>query len=241
MPDMVPPQAMPGGMQSPVPPTIPPEWELDPEVVPNLDELVVEDGKPVESIFAERLYALLTETLYASWKAAERRPFMVLGNVGWFFKDKHPPLAPDVMLILDVTPEPPTTREGRSYFQWIYGKSPDLVIECVSDRRSDEEGYKMQQYARQGLPFYVIFDPADLLGHGVLRAHALQRGAYVPTDHRWIPEIGLGLTLWQGTYRDLEATWLRWCDQQGRVIPTGAERAERLAAQLRALGIEPEV
>jgi hypothetical protein len=48
--------------------------------------------------------------------------------------------------------------------------------------------------------------------------------------------------------------WLRWCDREGTLILTGAERAEqerqlaeqerlraeRLSAQLRALGIEPE-
>jgi hypothetical protein len=45
----------------------------------------------------------------------------------------------------------------------------------------------------------------------------------------------------------MEAEWLRWCDQHGKVLPTGAEaknmetqRAERLLAQLRALGVEPD-
>jgi hypothetical protein len=45
----------------------------------------------------------------------------------------------------------------------------------------------------------------------------------------------------------VKAVWLRWCDQEGNVIPTGAElaeaeraRAERLAARLRALGIDPD-
>ena len=63
----------------------------------------------------------------------------------------------------------------------------------------------------------------------------------------WFPGLGLGLRLWQGEYEGLTQTWLRWCDQAGNVIPTGAEgakrehqRAERLAAQLRALGVEPQ-
>ncbi len=41
--------------------------------------------------------------------------------------------------------------------------------------------------------------------------------------------------------------WLRWYDQEGNLLLTGAERveherqrAERLAAQLRALGVEPQ-
>ncbi|MCX7938354.1 MAG: hypothetical protein N2545_02805 [Thermoflexales bacterium] len=71
----------------------------------------------------------------------------------------------------------------------------------------------------------------------------------------------LGVTLWRGTYEEREDTWLRWCDRDGVLIPTGVERAEterqraeaerqraeaeraraeRLAAKLRAAGIDPE-
>jgi hypothetical protein len=39
--------------------------------------------------------------------------------------------------------------------------------------------------------------------------------------------VGLGLTLWQGVYEGRADLWLRWCDQDGIVIPTGAERAEQ--------------
>ena len=60
--------------------------------------------------------------------------------------------------------------------------------------------------------------------------------------------------MWEGEYEGVKAVWLRWCDREGNVIPTGAElaeaeraraeaeraRAERLAARLRALGIDPD-
>ncbi|MDM9381583.1 hypothetical protein QUB80_12815, partial [Chlorogloeopsis sp. ULAP01] len=32
--------------------------------------------------------------------------------------------------------------------------------------------------------------------------------------------------------------WLRWCYQDGAVLPTGDERAQQLAEQLRAMGID---
>jgi hypothetical protein len=87
-----------------------------------------------------------------------------------------------------------------------------------------------------------------------LRLYALREGKYSPLKGQWLPEVGLGLTLWQGSFESTEATWLRWCDQAGAVVPTGAERAEqereraeqereraeRLAARLRALGVDPE-
>jgi hypothetical protein len=34
-----------------------------------------------------------------------------------------------------------------------------------------------------------------------------------------------GARLWRGKYEDAEREWLRWCDRDGKVIPTGAERA----------------
>ncbi len=232
-------------------------YDLDPAVVPNLDEIVTEDGAPVDNIFAEKQYRLLTEPLYSSWAGPEEgRPFLALANVGWFHTYRQPPLVPDALLSLDAVPASDLrTKEGRSYFQWLIGKAPDVAIEIVSDRSGGEEDHKMRAYARLGLLFYVIFDPDNLLEKGVLRAFVLQRGKYEPVDPKWFPEVGLGLMLWPGVFEGQQQTWLRWCDREGRPIPTGAECAEderrradeatekfqRLAAQLRALGVEPEV
>ncbi len=61
--------------------------------------------------------------------------------------------------------------------------------------------------------------------------------------------------MWQRTRENRAGKWLRWWDEQGNLLPWGSElaeqerqraeqerqRAERLAAQLRAAGIEPEV
>jgi hypothetical protein len=83
--------------------------------------------------------------------------------------------------------------------------------------------------------------------HGPLRAFELRGRRYSAIDPAWIEEVGLGLTLWTGHYLGIDTTWLRWCDRQRQILLTGAERAEqaeeradRLAAQLRKLGIEPE-
>ena len=59
--------------------------------------------------------------------------------------------------------------------------------------------------------------------------------------------MGVELGIWQGQYQNVEFPWLRWWDAQGNLLLTAEERleleqqrAERLAAQLRALGIEPD-
>lgn len=55
------------------------------------------------------------------------------------------------------------------------------------------------------------------------------------------------MTLWEGKFEDRQDTWLRWCYQDGTVLPTGDERAslaeqraQILADRLRAMDIDPE-
>ncbi len=62
-----------------------------------------------------------------------------------------------------------------------------------------------------------------------------------------MPEISLGIGSERANYDDLTREWLYWYDENNHRYPTPYEqieqerqRAERLAAQLRALGIEPE-
>ncbi|MFS8897435.1 Uma2 family endonuclease, partial [Synechococcus sp. R3-13] len=35
----------------------------------------------------------------------------------------------------------------------------------------------------------------------------------------------LGLTLWQRSFEVVNTEWLRWCDREGQVLPTGEEKA----------------
>jgi hypothetical protein len=203
----------------------------------------------VERIYFEKLYRLLTEPLYSSWSGPEEsHSFLALANVSYFHTWKQPPLVPDILLSLDAAPAADLrVKEGHSYFQWLIGKPPEVTMEMVSERRGGEADWKMKAYAQQRALYYVIYDPDNLLQGGVLRAYKLQGLHYELADPRWFPEVGLGLILWQGVFEIQQETWLRWCDQQGKVIPTGAERADeaaaqlqRLAAQLRALGVEPQ-
>jgi hypothetical protein len=115
--------------------------DLPPELIPNLDELVLEDDTPLDNIFTARQERLLTEPLDVSWAGpGEGRPFLALANVGLFYMLHEPPLVPDAMLAVDVrVGDDLSRRENRSYFTWQLGKSPDVVVEIVSDRRGGEE------------------------------------------------------------------------------------------------------
>jgi Uma2 family endonuclease len=187
--------------------------------------------------------------------APGHRPFLALANVGLFYALREPPVVPDMMLALDVTGLGADLSEkaNRSYFVWEQGKPPVVAIEIVSNREGGEDREKFQKYVAAAVGYYVIFDPWRRLSERVLRIYQLAGQAYVEQVGSQFNEVGLGVTLWQGEYEGEHQQWLRWVDRTGRLIPTGAERAEsaeqraesaeqraeRLAAQLRALGIDP--
>ncbi|WP_437878352.1 Uma2 family endonuclease [Sorangium sp. So ce513] len=223
-------------------------------VAPDVSAIVTEDDAPLDNFPSEKQQRLLTESLYSSWSGppplqeGERRSFLAAANVGLFATPKEPPLVPDVLLSLDVDlHEAWWQKEHRSYFLWEFGKPPDVVIEIVSNREGDELGLKRRRYAWMRVAYYVVWDPAGHLGGPALRAFEMRGHTYVPMEKAWFEAAGLGLCAWEGIYEGRHDRWLRWHGADGRVVPTGAERAEReqaraerLAAQLRALGIEPD-
>jgi hypothetical protein len=42
-----------------------------------------------------------------------------------------------------------------------------------------------------------------------------------------MPELELGLGLWQGCYQEITGCWLRWYDQNQNWIPTPTEQIEQ--------------
>lgn len=94
----------------------------------------------------------------------------------------------------------------------------------------------------------------QLLGNQLLHIYELRLRHYVEIEGFWLEGVGLGLTLWEGVFEGKQDVWLRWCNNKNHVLPTGAERAEsaeqraqtaeqraeQLAAQLKALGIDPD-
>ena len=247
-----------------------PEVVIGPDGLPRLSQayldayerfmqtLVTEDDRPVDNLFSAKQAHLLIDSLYASWQHPRfGRRFIATGNVGVFYAFHQPPVVPDMFLSLDVTPPADLLKKShRSYFIWMYGKPPDVVVEIVSNTEGGEEepDGKLGIYGRIKVAHYVVYDPGRQMGSEPLRVYALERGRLVRTDETWFDDLGLGVMLWRGPYQGCEDTWLRWCDRDGAVILTGEERAEaeraraeaeraraeRLAAKLRAAGIDPD-
>ncbi len=77
------------------------------------------------------------------------------------------------------------------------------------------------------VPYYVVFSRYT----NIMRAFKLDGARYEElelSDSRlWMPEIDLGLGLWQGDYLGVDRLWLRWYDSEGNWIPTPEERAQQ--------------
>ena len=219
-----------------VPPIATP-YVPDPEIRrPDTSLLVTDDGAAVDNRFVEKQQRLLVEPLYGSWKTDDGRPFQAFANVGLFHAYKEPPNVPDAMFVLGVPPADDLMEsDNRSYFMWIIGKPPDVVIEVVSDTRGGEDTRKMKHYATIGVTYYVIFDPELVLKKGTLRAFVLNEGEYIPIDPAKLKLVNLGLKLWDGKYEKAKGRWLRWVDGEGQMIPTTKERAETAEAKIREL------
>jgi hypothetical protein len=196
---------------------------------PNTDHLITEDDTPVDNLPSEKEQRLLTEPLYSSWPGpGPGRTFLVAANVGLFRSAHQQAIVPDVFLSLDVqVAEDWWAHHNRAYFIWEFGKPPEVVIEIVSNTRGNELGSKLRDYALAGVSYYVVFDPSRKLKGDILRIYGLREGEYVPLLESWLPGVGLGLRLWECMFEGRADVWLRWCDQEGVLIPTGAERAEQ--------------
>ncbi|HYE72289.1 MAG TPA: Uma2 family endonuclease [Blastocatellia bacterium] len=233
----------------------------------DVEDIITEDDEPKDDWFSEKQQRLLTEPLYSSWRPIdpethEPRKFIAAANVGLFPTRYQPPLVPDMFLSLDVEIHPDWyDKNHRTYFFWEFGKAPEAVVEVVSNRKGNEAGSKLRDYARIKVDYYVIYDPTRQLSDEPLQVYERREGQYVGRPDATLPGVNLSLVLWDGVYEGVQDTWLRWADADGTIIPTGAEgqareaeraareseraereanRAERLAAKLRELGIDPD-
>jgi Uma2 family endonuclease len=202
----------------------------------DIEHIVTEDDEPVDNLGSEKQQRLLTEPLYsAPYQPPEGELFVAAANVGVFYATHQPPLVPDMFLSLGVkVAENFWDKQHRSYFVWEFGKPPDVAVEVVSNRKGHELDSKLTDYARIGVRYYVVFDPSHQISSTTLQVFQLQGRFYTAQSTLWLEQVGLGLTLWTGAYEGSTAQWLRWCDREGQVIVTGAEKAALAQQQAEA-------
>jgi Uma2 family endonuclease len=103
------------------------------------------------------------------------------------------------------------------------------TIEPQSEEKPPRKWDVYEQILR--IPYYVVFSRYT----NQLRAFKLDGAHYQELElHQsqvWMPELELGLRLWQGEFQGIERLWLRWYDAQGNWIPTEAEQERQRAEQ----------
>jgi Uma2 family endonuclease len=133
-------------------------------------------------------------------------------------------------------------------------ESEDVVDngQAVQPQNENKPPRKWEVYEQiLRIPYYVVFSRYT----NRLRAFKQEGARYQELElHQprvWMPELELGLGLWQGEYQGIERLWLRWYDAQGNWILTQTEqerqraeqaesKLESLMQRLRESGIDPE-
>jgi Uma2 family endonuclease len=201
---------------------------------PREDELPCSDGMPMDSERQALQMDLLWETLRLFW--AERTDVYVGKNQFLYFSADQVRtqdfLGPDVYVVLDVP-----KRERKCWVIWEEGKGPDVVIEVLSPRTQarDKSEKKRIYQDKVRAPEYFWYDPDT----GEWAGFALREGVYEPIEGdaqgRMVSRrLNLALVTWEGTYRDVTATWLRWATLDGTLLPTNEELTDRAQAAAEA-------
>jgi len=160
-------------------------------------------------------------------------------------------------------------QEGVNPFIVVELLSPGTEREDLGQtvRDADQPPTKWEVYEQiLRVPYYVVFDRYTYN----IRAFKLDGSRYAAVELKagrfWIPHLELGLGIWEGEFQGSQQPWLRWYDATGNWVLTPTQReaqraeqerlraeqeylraeqerhkTERLIAQLRALGVEPDL
>lgn len=209
---------------------------------------------PLESSLHLQQLLLLLKCLDWLWK--DRTDYFAAGNLTVYYSPNQRKSedfrGPDLFVVLGAEKRP-----RKSWVIWEEdGQYPHIIIELLSDSTAKtDRGFKKTLYANTfRTPDYFWFDPNSLEFQGF---HLLD-GSYEalePNDlgHLWSQQLGLFLGIYAET--------LRFFRPDGTLVPTPEETAEaeyqraeaehqraqaellrneRLIAQLRGLGVEPD-
>jgi Uma2 family endonuclease len=235
-------------------------YEITWEKLP--DDFVLDD-EPVDNINQPLLAAALTESLELAGRLPANALTMTNYGICATLNNKIVVKAPDWGYVSSI--RVPRAEVKRSYTPQLQGDFPVIVMEFLSDTKESEYSNKPTYppgkwfYYEQVLkvPNYAIFEPET----GILEVYQLDSSGHYQLrspdefNRYYIEKMNLFVGTWQGRRENRTGFWLRWWNERGKLLLWGSElaaqerqraeqehqRAERLAAQLRAMGVEPEV
>lgn len=217
------------------------------ETLPTMYDLPSEDpeepGLPDE--FHDYQPQLLRETFQPYRYPPER--YFVGTDLNLYYMSSQPTWhkRPDWFAVLGV-PRLYDERDLRmSYVIWQEGVAPYVVVELLSPSTEREDLGQTERDQEQPptkwtvyeqilrIPYYIVFSRHtdevryfQLTGCHYEEIHPAQ-------ERLWLPEAGLGIGRWFGTYQELERYWLRCYDASGAWILTPQEQEQQRAEQER--------
>ncbi|MEH2254156.1 Uma2 family endonuclease [Nostoc sp.] len=209
-----------------------------------------EDGKPMAEGDIQCSY--LTYARNALRIYFQNRPNVyVAGNLFIYYEKGYPEsvVAPDVFVVFGVE-----NRDRRSYKTWEeQNKTPEFVLEITSKTtRSKDQGAKKGIYAFLGVREYFQYDPTGDYLNPQLQGLHLVDGNYFPVATNTLPDgtvsllsevLGLELRLEAGKlrfYNPVTEQILLTYEEEAAARQAAEEKAQRLAAKLRELNIDPD-
>lgn len=258
-------------------PPLPP-WETLPTMYDLPSDNPEEPGLPDDFHFLQPLL------LYLTFQPTNWNPELVYSaaDLNLYYTIQHPLWykRPDWFGVVGV----PKLYKGQdlrlSYVTWQEPANPFVIVELLSPGTEEEDlgirksaadkpPSKWEVYERiLRIPYYIVFSRYT----NELQAFQLLGGHYeamnLTEERLQMPELGLSLGLWQGSFRDIERLWLRWFTLGGEIILAPTEeaaaatkraiiaeqeateakqeaaevkrKAEQLAERLRQLGVNPD-
>jgi len=195
-----------------------------------MDDLPSED--PEEPGLPDDFHVLQPQLLSATFRPPgyEANRVYTGANINIYFDSKQTRWhkRPDWFAVLDV-PQYPGGDVRWSYVVWQERAVPLVVVELLSPGTREEDLGLTQ--SKGNLPSkWVVYEQILRVPYYVTmerRTNEIQAfrnvaGTYVkqllPESRLWVPEAGLGLGRWQGTFEGLNRSWLRWFDRSGQWV-----------------------
>lgn len=227
------------------------------EYIPTQIEYPDEDGKPMAEGDVQCSYLTYARNALRLYFQNPSDVY-VAGNLFIYYEQGNPEsvVAPDVFVIFGVE-----KRDRRSYKTWEeQDKTPDFVLEITSKTtRTKDQGAKKGIYAFLGVREYFQYDPTGDYLTPQLQGLRLVEGNYLPVPTNTLADgtlslpsevLGLELRVKSGEMRFYDpATGQKLLTyeeeaaarQQAEAAQQQAEeKAQRLAAKLRELNIDPD-
>jgi Uma2 family endonuclease len=196
-----------------------------------LDDLIFDDGEPLESNRHRIAMNALIRSLQQAW--ADRNDFFTGGNMFVYFNQSQLRnqdfRGPDFFAVLNVD----GSKQRQGWVVWEEGgRYPDVIVELMSPSTAQKDvGIKKEIYEQvfQTVDYYVFdpFESASLQGWHLEPDQGYQELVTNEQGWLWCETLGFWLGKWEGTIDRERAVWLRFYDATGALVLLPEEVAQQ--------------